>query len=211
MGMYYYRQELDVSVAPGAIYFPQLTQDESEDKYVQIFNRSPYTLPVINQRIIPDSSGFEITLGGMDFEFDPDSEWQTRITFSPHKEGDFEAIYQAEIGEGNGTLLTVHLFGSMLDVKDEKNQLPDRFGIFGISPNPFNSTTTISYSLAQPGDVKLSLYDLQGREIMVWDQARQVAGEHRFVVDAADLTSGIYLVKLNTVKQITTRKIVCIK
>jgi len=45
-------------------------------------------------------------------------------------------------------------------------------------PNPFNSSTLISYSLAAPAEVRLSVYDLQGREIAVLYRGREAAGSY---------------------------------
>ena len=54
-------------------------------------------------------------------------------------------------------------------VKDDKtgNDLPQRFQLEQNYPNPFNPTSTIRYVIPQMGFVKISVYDILGREIRV--------------------------------------------
>jgi hypothetical protein len=64
-------------------------------------------------------------------------------------------------------------------------------------PNPFNSTTQIRYTVPQSGRVSLTLYNLLGCEVRVLSDDVMTAGEHRAALDAGDLASGIYFVRLS--------------
>ncbi|MBT4332649.1 MAG: T9SS type A sorting domain-containing protein [Candidatus Cloacimonetes bacterium] len=69
-------------------------------------------------------------------------------------------------------------------------------------PNPFNPTTTISFSIPEETKVDLSIYNIKGQKIksLLGDQIS--AGEHSIVWNGVDASgkkvgSGIYLYKLN--------------
>jgi flagellar hook assembly protein FlgD len=59
-------------------------------------------------------------------------------------------------------------------------------------PNPANGTTTISYELAQAGNVTLEVYDVTGKKVMEVNAGQTAAGQHNFVLDANSLNAGLY-------------------
>ncbi|RPI16508.1 MAG: T9SS C-terminal target domain-containing protein [Ignavibacteriae bacterium] len=63
-------------------------------------------------------------------------------------------------------------------------------------PNPFNPSTMISYSIPESGNVKLTVFDIQGREIMTLTNEFLQAGEHTAEFNASSLASGVYLYKI---------------
>lgn len=68
-------------------------------------------------------------------------------------------------------------------------------------PNPFKPTTTISFSLAAPGEAELIVYDLAGREVRRLSRGHFPAGVHDVVWDGRDdlgreAGSGLYFYKL---------------
>src|SRR5690606_1642755 len=66
----------------------------------------------------------------------------------------------------------------------------------GVSPNPFARQTTISYEVAASAPVRLAIYDVLGREVAVLVDARQEAGTHGAVFEAAGLAAGTYVYRL---------------
>ncbi len=78
-------------------------------------------------------------------------------------------------------------------------------------PNPFNQATTFVFSLPAAGQIRLSLFDLAGREVVVPVEGWYEAGFHQFNFQAADLPSGLYLCRLSTGGQQCIRKLVIIK
>lgn len=63
-------------------------------------------------------------------------------------------------------------------------------------PNPFNPSTTIKYELPQSSLVKLSVYDLLGREVSLLVNERKEAGYHQVKFDGSGLSSGVYVYRL---------------
>ena len=63
-------------------------------------------------------------------------------------------------------------------------------------PNPFNPSTTITWKLTEPADVRLAVYDVMGREVRVLVSGPAAAGTHEARFDAGDLPSGVYFSRL---------------
>jgi len=78
-------------------------------------------------------------------------------------------------------------------------------------PNPFNSTTTITYTLPKSGEVKLSIHDLHGREIAVLQNGIQTAGYNTAIWNAIDQPSGLYFCRLQSEGEFTTTKLMLLK
>ncbi len=78
-------------------------------------------------------------------------------------------------------------------------------------PNPFNPTTTISFSLKEAGEVRVAVYDVSGRLVRELVHQTMNAGEHRVAFDAGDLPTGVYLVRLESAGFTRTEKVVLLK
>ncbi|MBN2011676.1 T9SS type A sorting domain-containing protein, partial [candidate division KSB1 bacterium] len=90
-------------------------------------------------------------------------------------------------------------------------QMPDKISLRQNYPNPFNPETNISYALTQSGKVRLSVYDVVGREVAVLVDGVQSAGNHSVVFSGANLPSGIYFYQLKTVTETSTIKMTLMK
>jgi uncharacterized protein (DUF1501 family) len=66
------------------------------------------------------------------------------------------------------------------------------------TPNPFVDTTEIQFALKQPGYIRLTVYDLQGREVSILREGRFETGNYSVPVSSSGLTSGHYLYSLQT-------------
>jgi len=85
------------------------------------------------------------------------------------------------------------------------------FSLSSVFPNPFNSSTTITYGLPVASSVSLQLYDLAGWKVMTIIEGNRQAGIHRTMLSAAELPSGIYFVRLMASDQMLTQKVLLIK
>jgi len=88
------------------------------------------------------------------------------------------------------------------DVEETENVLPDSYTLKQNYPNPFNPSTTIEFSLPAVSDVKISIYNILGQEVVTLLNEQRSAGNHSVVWNARDsygtrLSSGIYFYKLN--------------
>ena len=73
----------------------------------------------------------------------------------------------------------------------------NEFSMFNY-PNPFNNTTTIVYTLPEPGHARIVLTDLYGKTIRILTDQQDIAGSHSVTVDPAGLSMkpGVYLYKI---------------
>ncbi|MEP7127595.1 MAG: T9SS type A sorting domain-containing protein [Chitinophagales bacterium] len=69
----------------------------------------------------------------------------------------------------------------------------DSFG--EIYPNPFSSSTTISFSVYQDSQIQIELLDIAGRKLSTLFNENVAAGNHEFNFDRDQLSSGIYFIK----------------
>jgi hypothetical protein len=79
------------------------------------------------------------------------------------------------------------------------------------SPNPFNPSTTISYSMAEQGQISISIYNLLGQRVATLLDGFQQAGEHSLIWDASAFPSGVYFARLEGGKTTETIKMVFLK
>ena len=93
----------------------------------------------------------------------------------------------------------------------EQTHQPSDFGISATYPNPFNSTTTLSYSLSGTSDVTIAIYDINGLLITTLLNGNQSAGDHSLLWNAENTSAGIYFVRMETDGFSDTRKIVLVK
>ena len=89
--------------------------------------------------------------------------------------------------------------------------LVNEFRLYSAFPNPFNSTSTIEYALPFASKVTLNLYNLAGMRIEKIVDGRLQAGVYRATLNAGDLASGLYFVKLEGSGQSFTRKLMLVK
>jgi photosystem II stability/assembly factor-like uncharacterized protein len=83
-------------------------------------------------------------------------------------------------------------------------------------PNPFNLHTKIGYQLPESGSVSLKVYNIQGRLVRTLLDEVKKAGEYNVFWDGStdndsEVTSGIYIYKLQKRGQVKTRKMVVLK
>jgi surface protein len=78
-------------------------------------------------------------------------------------------------------------------------------------PNPFNPTTLINFDLPEAGQVRIVIYDLMGRAVHTLVDKGFSAGRHQVSFDASQLSSGVYLYRLDTPGATATRKMMLVK
>jgi glucuronoarabinoxylan endo-1,4-beta-xylanase len=78
-------------------------------------------------------------------------------------------------------------------------------------PNPFNTTTTIEYSIEEATFVKLAVYDVSGREIMTLVEEVKPAGKYTVNIDAKGLSQGVYIYRLETGGKSIQKKMILVR
>ena len=87
-------------------------------------------------------------------------------------------------------------------------ETPLTLQLYALHPNPFNSYTTIRYDLPQASSVTLKVYNVAGQLIETLFDGNQGAGTHAAILNAGDLSSGVYLVRFEGSGRVLSRKVV---
>ena len=78
-------------------------------------------------------------------------------------------------------------------------------------PNPFNPSTVIRYQLPEAAQVSLEVFDMAGRKVADLVNGQVSAGSHSVNFDASQLSSGVYMYRLQTGSTTLTRKLTVVK
>ena len=78
-------------------------------------------------------------------------------------------------------------------------------------PNPFNPTTNLKISLQETADVKLSIYDINGRLVETLQEGSLSPGDYSFTFNGSNLASGTYFVHLRTGEAVSIQKMMLSK
>jgi hypothetical protein len=124
----------------------------------------------------------------------------------PRLNGDIELYYRlASVGFSEKDPVTysepIKLeYGTDRDVFVEQND-----------PNPFNPVTKIAFRTTKPTNIRLSIFDIIGREVAVLFNGKADPGRHTYTLDATNWPGGIYFYKVRTPRTTVTRKMVLAK
>jgi N-acetylneuraminic acid mutarotase len=172
--------------------------------------------------IFTGASGFSIVYDTVE-EYDPVSDnWTTKTSIPTARWGPGscavgENIYVIGGADVNNLRLsTVEAYNPALDITGVDEQeyydgTPSRYTLFQNFPNPFNPTTTIGYVLQEKSNTKLTLLDSLGEEIALLVNEQQDKGYHKVDFDASNLSSGVYLYRLQAGDFVQTRKMILLK
>ena len=149
---------------------------------------------------IPETRGVEGMRLGERFElklWDDDSQEALPLEITSILAGD-DLVYE----DDKAVVLEVEpiLFG-----------IPEEFCISGCYPNPFNAVTRLRYSIPVACHVNMSLYDVHGRRISQLVNDHMQPGVYSVAIDASDLPTGLYFIRLEAEKQTLTRKTMLIR
>jgi hypothetical protein len=78
-------------------------------------------------------------------------------------------------------------------------------------PNPFNAATQIRFTLTTAGRVVLSIFDVNGEIVTKLVDASLPVGNHQYLLDAANLSSGVYFYRLQMGNRVSARKLIILK
>lgn len=102
--------------------------------------------------------------------------------------------------------VTIAMLAPVTAIGGQETAVPGQFSLEQNYPNPFNPLTTIRFSLAAHTRVRLTLYDVLGREVAVLVDEFKPAGIHLYKLDASALASGVYFYVLETGEYISDSK-----
>ena len=105
---------------------------------------------------------------------------------------------------------------STLNYVGADNDAPELKFALSNYPNPFNPTTTISFSIPNDGKVNLEVFNAKGQKVKTLVNERKTAGSHSIVWNGTDsrgntLNSGVYFYKIKSDRFTSTKKMILLK
>ncbi|MDD5362727.1 MAG: T9SS type A sorting domain-containing protein [Ignavibacteria bacterium] len=100
----------------------------------------------------------------------------------------------------------------LVGINQTGNTIPEQFTLEQNYPNPFNSMTNVKFQIVNSGNVKIKVFDVQGREIAVLVNEKLQSGTYQVRFDGSNLSSGVYFYTMFVnEKRIDGRKMLLIK
>lgn len=112
-----------------------------------------------------------------------------------YAEDSFPFTKGIDASAGGAWIAQTHVYGWEEGITTAST--PKTFSLGQNYPNPFNPTTTIPFSLPESGYVSLKVFDLNGRQVATVLEGDLSAGQYQVSFDAGQLSSGIYLYRLD--------------
>ncbi len=144
------------------------------------------------------------------------SQLTLNLTFSPTSITSYSGDMLITTDDPVNPTLTVQLTGIGQPVANDDPVLPAVTELKGNWPNPFNPSTSISFSVKEASPVIIEVYNLKGQLVRTLIKESKAAGNHRIVFDGRDnagqpLASGVYFYKMQAGKYSATRKMILMK
>ncbi len=100
---------------------------------------------------------------------------------------------------------------TLVAIGPSPGNLPVECTLFQNFPNPFNPATTIRFQLPGSSDVRLTVFDVLGREVSVLVNEKRNAGVYEVKFDGSNLASGMYFYRLQAGNLVQTRKLLLLR
>jgi minor extracellular serine protease Vpr len=101
--------------------------------------------------------------------------------------------------------------GNAVTEVEQAESVPVAYDLLQNYPNPFNPSTIIQYQLAEPGNVRMVIHDLLGREVSTLVNEKKAAGSYSVQFDARGLASGVYFYRLEANGFVVTKKMTLLR
>ena len=159
--------------------------------------------------------------GGLDPR--PDNEAVLTGAMTIEGDADFfvDTEYRGAFGESNwlvGWTALAHLgyttessYTPIVEEELGRQQKPGKIALKQNYPNPFNPSTNIEFTLPAANNVKITVYDMTGRQVAEVANSQFNAGSHTVTFNASRLSSGVYFYRLDAGDVTQVRKMTLIK
>lgn len=111
----------------------------------------------------------------------------------------------------DGLILKTTTGGEFIGINLISNEIPKNYYLQQNYPNPFNPVTSIKFDIPKRSNVKISIFDILGKEISVLVNEELYPGTFEVNWDASNFPSGVYFYKLLTDEFSETKKMVLLK
>ena len=154
--------------------------------------------------------GLEVMTDGQGYFRLPRVVQGDKFSMMAGRDGYTESV-RADLDMTNRDSLEVNFVLSISDVPNEPEASPLSFALVSAYPNPFNSSVTINFALDQPGEVKLMVYTLNGRQVASLVEGTLSVANHSIRWNAEGMPAGLYLVRLESLGRSNVQKLLLVK
>lgn len=201
----------EVSASPFNVVYDTLASNDTSSYYVAVMNYGTSSLTVtsatssIPQFIVESipASVPQNELRYIKVKFHPTATNQT-----------YNGVLTIQNNDSNITVNLKGVSNGQTGIVSISNQVPSEFSLSQNYPNPFNPTTKVRFGIPanlSGNIVTLTVYDITGREISVLINSNLSAGFYETDFNAAGLSSGIYLYRLQSGSYSEQKKMTVIK
>jgi len=112
---------------------------------------------------------------------------------------------------GTGRINVQKCLTIVTSISGNSGEVATNYNLSQNYPNPFNPSTSIKFNIPKAGNVKISLYDITGKQLVDILNENKSAGSYTFRFDAGYLSSGVYFYKLTSGNYSETKRMTIIK
>jgi hypothetical protein len=127
---------------------------------------------------------------------------------------DAEYTWYVTVTDGINTLESLErrsfIIGTPVSIEQE-SEIPLKTRLLPNYPNPFNPRTTLRYELSRQSEVSIQVWDLHGRLVSTLVKRNLAAGFYETEFDAANFSSGVYLIQYEIGKEHFYQKVLLVK
>ncbi|MFZ1289822.1 MAG: T9SS type A sorting domain-containing protein [Melioribacteraceae bacterium] len=88
---------------------------------------------------------------------------------------------------------------------------PNEFSLFQNYPNPFNPTTKIRYFIPKDGEVEINIYNVLGQKVKELVNENMKAGKYETTFNGSNLSSGVYIYRIEAANFVQSKKMMLLK
>ena len=110
-----------------------------------------------------------------------------------------------------GQIYASRLCQTTVGIGNNNTGIPSMYSLEQNYPNPFNPSTTIKFGIPNSGFVKVTVFDITGKEVAVLVNEQLNAGSYNYSFDASNLASGVYLYKIQANDFTAVKKMLLVK
>ena len=206
----------DIALSDSSYDFGDVLVGDSLDWIFRIYSIGADTLKV--DSIINNLSVYQTVSPSFSQSIAPDDSMDVTVRFKPDLVNIYEDTLSIFSNDPGDTIVYVYLSGNGIQtgIQEDFTKIPGAFFISQNYPNPFIDATGIKFGLSKDADVKITVYNLIGQEVMILVNERKKGGYYQITWDGKDrlgnkLATGVYFYRLEAGDYKSTKKFVILR
>ncbi len=196
---------------PDSIFFESIPVGDSSIITISLINNSADSLNITSFYNKDSSYSVEKTVP---FIIPPFGTVPIDIKFEPFEDGYFKDYLHIRSDTETSRVAQVMLLKGRTDsifTSVSDHEVVNNFSLEQNYPNPFNPSTVIRFQISKREFVTLKVYDILGREVATLINDEKPAGNYNVEFNAQNLTSGVYVYRLQAGKFSDVKKLLLLK